>query len=54
MAYEESDDSIPEWISISTMLSQNEAPLIPRSHKTSERCPRVILKDEERNKVGET
>jgi len=24
MAYEESDDLIPEWISTSTVLSQNE------------------------------
>lgn len=54
MAYEESDDLIPEWISTSTVLSQDEVPLMPRSHETSERCPHEVLKDEERKKIGET
>jgi len=51
MAYAESDDLIPEWISISTVLSQNVAHPDAEKPWDFRRSPHVVLKGEERNKI---
>jgi len=54
MPYEESNDLFPEWISTSTVLSQNEVHPDAEKPRDFRRCPHVVHKGEERNKIGET
>jgi len=54
MPYEESDELFPEWMSTSTVLSQNEVHPDAKKPWDFRRCPHVVLKGEERNKIGET
>jgi len=51
MVHEESDALIPEWISTSTMLSQNEVHPDTESHETSEDTLTQYLKTKKETRL---
>jgi len=54
MPYEESDLLIPKWICTSTVLSQNGVHPDAEKPWDFRRCPHVVLKGKETEKIKET